>query len=81
MAQHRDAQHGTQGLAGDVQEFQTIITAFNAKVGANGRLHLLDTHQYAETIYLRLLNELFGWSLQNLKVLKTSTGPAWTSRT
>lgn len=40
------------------------------EIAQRGKLNLLDLHLHSENFYLYFLNELFGWSLQNMNAIK-----------
>lgn len=42
-----------------------ILGAYNSGIGKQGRLGLFSAHKAAEDVYMRLLNELYGWSFAN----------------
>ena len=48
------------------ERLSTLATAINL----NGKLNVLNLHNHAETFYLYLFKELFGWNLENLNKTK-----------
>lgn len=46
------------------------LASLASRVEVRGKLNLLELHHHSENFYMHLLNELFGWQLQNMNVTK-----------
>ncbi|MBU4261087.1 MAG: SMEK domain-containing protein [Proteobacteria bacterium] len=46
------------------------LSALYTEINLCGKLNFLDRHLHAETFYAYFFNELFGWQLQNMNIIK-----------
>ena len=49
------------------------LTVLATRINSRGKLNILDLNIHSENFYLYLLNELFGWKLENLNKIKKNT--------
>ena len=49
------------------------LSALAMEIELRGKLNLLDLHLHSENFYLHFFNEMFGWKLENLNVVKLNT--------
>jgi hypothetical protein len=57
----------------DFNRIEEKLNFLAYRIESRGKLNLLDLHVHSETLYLHLLNEVFGWRLENMNVVEQNS--------